>query len=205
MVNKLVILLLAFTYLFLTACTAVKPTVTNQYKLAAFSNNHYGNQHSRASVLVTLPEAIAEYQTEQMFYMIKPFEINAFAHNAWVEPPAEMLFPLILQSLQHTGYFYAVASSPTSEKTDYRVDTQLLELEQNFLQKPSTLHFIVKVVLTHVSDGRVIASRDVNLQIPCPSETPYGGVLAANKATMIFTAQLTAFVVDNIKKDYSKQ
>ena len=78
------------------------------------------------------------------------------------------------------------------------MDTQLLTLEQNFLRKPSVIEFSVKVVLTHVSDNKVIASRIISEQIACPADTPYGGVIAANKATLQFTAIIADFVVSHI-------
>ncbi|KTD64412.1 ABC-type transport auxiliary lipoprotein family protein [Legionella spiritensis] len=198
--NRFVIILLALASTLLGGCSPVKSVVTNQYKLSAYSAKKLANHQSSVSILVNAPEAVGGYQTEQMLYMEKPFEISSFAYNAWANPPADMLFPLIMQSLQRSGYFYAVASSPTSEKTDYRLDTQLIELQQNFLQKPSTIHFIAKIVLTHLDDNRVIASRIISLRIPCPRESPYGGVLAANQATLSFTNQLTEFVVGVIKR-----
>nr|P26880.1 RecName: Full=Uncharacterized protein in pal 5'region; AltName: Full=ORFU [Legionella pneumophila] len=103
--------------------------------------------------------------------------------------------------LQSSGYFYAVTSSPYSEEADYRLDTQLLKLEQNFIKKPSVLEFSAKIVLTHISDNQIIGSRIVSLQIPCSQDTPYGGVIAANQATFRFTATATDFVVSHIKRD----
>lgn len=196
--NRLALLLLAVIHLLLAGCSPVKPSITNQYTLSAYSEKQYSRQ-SHVSILVNAPEAVAGYQTEQMLYMKKPYELSAFAHNGWIDPPADMLFPLLLQSLQRSGYFYAVASSASAEATDYHLDTQLIELKQNFLQKPSTLNFRAKVVLTRVKDNRVIASKVIALCIPCPADTPYGGVVAANLATQQFTAQVTAFVINKVR------
>jgi cholesterol transport system auxiliary component len=110
-----------------------------------------------------------------------------------------MIYPLMVQSLQKTGFFHAVMSSTYSLGADYRLDTQLLSLEQNFIKKPSVLEFSAKVVLTNITDNKVIASRIINQQIPCPSDTPYGGVIAANKATRQFTEIMTGFVVSHLK------
>ncbi len=186
---------------FLPGC-AVNTPVANQYKLNKFSSQPAHAKHSSVSLLITQPEAAAGYQTEQMFYVKKPYELNAFVHNAWISSPANMLFPLIMQSMQDTGYFYAVATTPYSDKADYRLDTQLIELEQNFLCKPSALEMAIKVVLTHVADDRIIASRIIREHINCPAETPYGGVVAANQATQAFTATLSEFVVTKIKQDH---
>ena len=135
-----------------------------------------------------------------MRYIQKPFELESFVHNAWVSSPASMIYPLMVQSLQRTGYFYAVASGPYVDKADYRLDTQIISLQQSFLKKPSVEELVVKAMLTHVDDNRIVASRIFRQQVNCPIDTPYGGVLAANKATQAFTAELSAFVINNVKQ-----
>lgn len=193
-------LLVSCIALALVACSPVKLPVTNQYQLSAYSNKRFVPHSRQVSIWVTAPEAVAGYQTDQMLYVIKPFQIDSFTKNSWTNPPGDMLYPLIVQSLQKTGFFNAVMSSTYSQGADYRLDTQLLSLKQNFLRKPSVLEFSVKVVLTRVADNKVIASQVISQQIPCLAETPYGGVVAANKASNQFTAILSDFVVSHIKR-----
>ncbi|STP14063.1 Uncharacterised protein [Legionella bozemanae] len=54
--------------------------------------------------------------------------------------------PFNLQSLQRTNLFEAVTSNAYTLGATYRLDTQLLSLQQNFLKKPSVLEFSAKVV-----------------------------------------------------------
>ncbi|WP_454781255.1 ABC-type transport auxiliary lipoprotein family protein [Legionella sp. WA2022007384] len=197
--NKWTVFLVGLSTAVLSGCSAVKVSVKNQYQLSAYSTKQLVKEPMPITLLVTPPDAAAGYQTEQMLYSKKPYELEPFAKNAWVNPPADMLYPLILQSLQRTNLFKAVTSNAYTLGVNYRLDTQLLALEQNFLKKPSVLEFSGKMVLTHVSDNKVLASKIVNLQIPCPSDTPYGGVIAANKATRQFTAILAHFVVSHIE------
>lgn len=188
----------------LASCSPVKLQQSNSYKLEAYSSKQFTSQSSKRSILITMPEAVAGYQTEDMLYMQKPFELSSFAHNVWVDPPAEMLLPLIAQSLQRSGYFNAVTSTTNSELTDYRLDTQLIELQQNFITIPSHIELIVKVVLSHVSDNRVVASRLLSQRVKCPADTPYGGVTAANIATKNFTAEVTAFVLSQVRQNSNR-
>lgn len=197
--RKLGILSLSASILVLTACLPVKIPATNQYQLSAYSNKQLVSHPRNLALWVTPPEAAAGYQTEQMLYVVKPFELSAFVKNTWANPPGEMLYPLMVQSLQKAGFFHAVMSSSYSQGADYRLDTQVLSLEQNFLRKPSVLQFSAKVVLTRTVDNKVIASRIISEQIPCPADTPYGGVVAANEATRQFTAAMSAFVVSHIR------
>jgi cholesterol transport system auxiliary component len=185
----------------LVACSPIKTLATNQYKLESFDALPYPHKKTTQSLLISQPEAMAGYQTDQMLYLQKPFEMTAFVHNTWISPPAGMLYPLLMQSLQQTGYFYAVASGPYVEKVDYRLDTQLIELQQNFLTKPSKIDMVVKAILTHVNDNRLVSSRIFTQHIPCPIDTPYGGVIAANSATKILTATVSTFVIAQVQRD----
>lgn len=181
------------------ASCAVKLPESNQYQLSAYSSRQLG-QHSRPIVIqVTQPDAVANYKTSQMLYTKKPFQIEPFAKNAWKNPPADMLYPLLLDSLQKTHVFRAVTSTSFAEEVDYRLDTQLLSLVQDFTKKPSQLQFSAKVVLVRLSDNRVMGSKIIELQIPCPTDTPYGGVLAANRATQEFTAMVIDFVMAGMR------
>lgn len=183
----------------LVSCSPVTLPESNQYQISSYSAKSLVPGESSNTLLVTNPEAVAGYQTEAMLYIKTPYQLEAFAKNAWVNAPANMLYPLLIQSLQHSGYFAAVSSSPYSQGADYRLDTQVLRLDQNFLKKPSVLEFAVKMVLTRVSDNHIIGSRIISEALPCPMDTPYGGVIAANKASLRITDAVSRFVVSSIK------
>lgn len=193
------IILVFLSLLIFTGC-AVKSPIKNQYRLECFSKKHI-TTNAKTSIVLTQPEAVSGYQTQRMLYIKEPFSLNAFQNNSWVGAPANMLYPLMLQSLRSTGFFYAVTSTPYADKTDYRLDTQLLSLHQNFLTHPSTLELSVNLVISHVPTNKILASKIIKAKINCPYDSPYGGVIAANEATGIFTASLVEFVISNISKD----
>ncbi len=195
----------SFLFSALLGCSPVKPSIENQYQLDSYSQKQLTRKTAPYTLLVTTPEAVSGFQTNQMMYVTKKFELTNFAHSAWISPPADMLYPLMVQSLQHSGYFHAVASGVNSQLTDYRLDTQLIDLKQNFLKKPSFIDFSAKVVLSQVSHSEVIASRIIHIRIPCTSDAPYGGVIAANQAAEQFTANVTQFVFTTITQYQKKK
>ncbi len=198
-VKKSILTVFISSSVLFSACSPVQTTSTNQYKLSAYSQKGAIRSAKKMTIFVSQTEAAASYRTEQMLYVKKPFSLTAFSKNSWVNPPADMLFPLIIQSLQRSGYFYAVTSNPSLASADYRLDTLLLELQQSFLVKPSVVALGAKVVLIRVSDSRVIASKIISVHVKTPFDTPYGGVIAANRATTNFTAELTSFVSKHIR------
>ncbi len=149
------ILLVSLLSLLATSC-AIKAPVSNKYRLTQFSAEKLASTRTQHTLLITSPEAVEGYQSEQMIYSTKPFVLNSFTKNGWVSTPAGMLYPLLIQSLQQSGYFKAIASSAYADKTDYRLDTQLLEIQQNFTIKPSVLQVKIKAVVTRVSHNRMI-------------------------------------------------
>ncbi|TAL61553.1 MAG: hypothetical protein EPN84_07800, partial [Legionella sp.] len=170
---KLRIILSLIIALGLCSCSPVKTVIDNEYQLSLFSAKYHGEKKGVATLLVTTPDAISGYDTEEMLYIKKPFKVEAFSKNAWLSPPADMIYPLITQSLQRSGAFYAVATSPYGEATDYRLDSQLIRLQQNFLKKPSEIDLVLKVVLTDVGLNKVIGSTIISQHVRCPMDTPY--------------------------------
>ena len=190
-------LITSLIVIFLTACTSIKFPVTEQFQLTQFSEHVYQTPHGDSTLFVSPPEALRGYDSVKMNYSTQPFEVKSFAHHAWLGSPAQMIHPLLTQSLQNSGYFRAVSSGIYSDKTDFRLDSQLLMLQQNFTCKPSQMVLVMKLVLNDVKNNTVIASKIFHYHIPCPSDTPYGGVLAANQVVKQFTNDAVKFVAEH--------
>jgi len=189
----------------LTACMPIHTPITHQYQINQFSHTKYKITPKLPSLYVAMPDAVAGYQTEQMVYQKTPYELNIFVHNTWFNAPATMLYPLILQSLQQSYAFTAVTGGANIDKTKYRLDTQVLTLQQNFMRKPSQLEWKINASITRVDDQRIIASRIFQGSITCTSDTPYGGAIAANQAILQFTHALTKFVIKQLVPNTTRQ
>lgn len=147
------------------------------------------------TLLVTTPLSNPSYSSNSIVYVVRPFELNAFAKSRWIEPPAQMLTPLLVRSLQNTGHFKAVIASPFAGQTDFRLDTQLISLQQDFLQKPSRVRVAITAQLIRTSTQEVIASKRFETVAIAPCDNPYGGVVAANRAVATLLQQITEFTV----------
>ena len=137
--NRFVYFGLISLTLITNSCTPIKTAAVNQYTLTL---DHHKAHHKKTmpyAILISKPEAMAGYRTEQMLYVKKPFSLLPFAKNTWSNPPADMLYPLLVERFQDSHAFRAITSSPYADKTDYRLDTQLISLHQSFLSKQSTL------------------------------------------------------------------
>ena len=185
----------------LCACTPVPSENNNRYQLTDAYKFAPRAASQHLSILIMQPEALDGYDTEQMLYVDKPFQVSAFANNAWMSPPATMLSPLLVRSIESTHYFFAVATDLNTSKTDYRLESALIRLQQNFLVKPSQVQLGVQVMLIHNPDSRVVATKTFYEAVNCSKDTPLGGVIAANQATRQLTSHITHFVMSHVLRD----
>ena len=144
---------------------------------------------------VGTPRAAPGFDTPAMAYVQKPHTLDYFAAHRWVEPPAQMLAPLLVRTLEDTGAFRAVVRGASGVRADVRLDTELVRLQQSFLAKPSRVELVLRVQLIDVGARRVVATRTIEVTRDAPADSPEGGVVAANAALASALAEVAAFAV----------
>lgn len=184
---------LFFSVLILSACSPVKVPPVQEYKLEKASTVRTRQTAHRYTLLVSKPLAASGYTTRDMRYMAKPYELASFAKNSWVAPPADMLETLLIESLENSQHFYAVVRAPFAGMTHYRLDTQLLSLRQNFLKRPSRIELAIKADLINQKTNKIVRSKRFIAEVKATEDTPYGGVMAANKAVRNVLGQIVRF------------
>lgn len=127
------------------------------------------------------PGARAGFDGPRMAYVTRPYELNFFARHQWVEPPARMLAPLLTEALLRDGRFDAVQSGE-SLAAALRLETEIVALQQEFTAHPSQVRFTLRARLLDLAERRVLASSAFEAVEAAPSDDPYGGVIAANRA-----------------------
>ena len=181
--------------IFLCGCGPVNVSQSSQYNLDGISNKKLAKHSSNLTLLVSTPKSASGFDSSDMIYTKKPFQLDSFANNEWVAPPAEMLSSVIIESLQNSGYFRAVVQPSYTASTRFILNTTVLELKQNFLKKPSEVSLTLKVDLIDSKRNVVIASKRFNERRQTKTADPYGGVIAANLATRSLMTSLSSYVV----------
>lgn len=146
-----------------------------------------------ATLLVTAPRAVAGFDTRNIVYVRQAHEIEAFAYSRWVDTPAQMLAPLIVNAIERTGAFRAALRAPTTAAAELRLDTELIRLQHEFTVQPSRVRLTLRAVLVETATRRVVGWREFDASVPSASEDPYGGVVAANQAVRELLGELAAF------------
>ena len=133
-------------------------------------------------VLVAPPRARAGYETAGMVYARTREELAQFARHRWVDAPARMLAPLIVEALDASGAFTAVVMPPSAVRPRLRLDTEVVRLRQDFTQLPSRVEFILRAQLTDLGSGEILGTRTFAASVQSTADDPVHGVQAANRA-----------------------
>lgn len=194
------IFMVIILFFLLSGCSVfgpVKPENENKYVINIQTHPPIKKSHRRINLMVSPIAADPIYNTTQMAYTTKPYEIAYFAKNRWAETPPQMLQSLIIQTLQNTHHFYAVSSSPLGTY-NYILNAQLIELKQVFYPNTSEIHLKMNVQLINATTNQLIASRQFAVVQATMVRTPYGGVMAANKAAGIMMDEIARFCLQKL-------
>jgi cholesterol transport system auxiliary component len=135
------------------------------------------------------------FDTPQMAYVKRPYELDYYANNRWADSPARMLGPIVARALAQSGAFRAVVQPPGAVLPDLRLSVELLRLQQDVSRRPNRVELALAVQLTDVRGRRVLATRTFEATEATPTDDPYGGASAANAALARALAELVAFCV----------
>jgi len=148
------------------------------------------------TLMVDLPRAAPGYDSRRMVYQRRPQQLEAFAFHEWVEPPAQMLVPLLVRALQDSGGFRAVLRAPSAAAGGWRLETELLRLHQDFSQRPSQVRLSVRAVLLNSSTRQAVAWREFDVSVAAASEDPVAGAAAAQAAAQQLLTEVATFCAE---------
>jgi cholesterol transport system auxiliary component len=134
------------------------------------------------ALVVAPPTAAPGFDAARMLYVKRPHELESFSRSEWVDTPARMLAPLLVRALERSGAFASVADVRSAGAAGLRLDSEILSLQQEFTARPSRVRLAVRILLSEVRSGRVLGAREIEAVEEAPSDDPYGGVIAANRA-----------------------
>lgn len=144
-------------------------------------------------LVVAVPRAAPGFDGPRMVYLRQAQQLESFALHEWVDTPARMLAPLLVRALQGSGAFSAVLLAPTSGSGPWRLETELIRLQQDFTTRPSQVRLTLRAVLVDSTNRQVIAWREFDETVATTTDDPAGGAAAAHQATQQVLAALAAF------------
>jgi cholesterol transport system auxiliary component len=183
-------------------CSVLKPvktTETSYYSLDSPGSAKFALPVTveklgyKPTLIINPPSASAGFESSRIIYIRQLHKIEYFAHSEWVESPAKMLAPLLSEVLQKSGIFRAVVLTPSAVAADWRLNTEVVRLQHEFLGATSQVRFTLRAHFVDEKTRRVIAIREFDVYSLAPSENPYGGVTAANLIVAAVLRDLVSF------------
>lgn len=181
----------------LVGCSLLSPAPSqslNKYVLT-IKPNIKSYQNSGRTIMVSPPKVSPLYSTHNMIYTTSPYKVAYFAKNSWADTPAQMLQPLIIQTLQSTHYYKAVVPASNYSAYDRMLNTQLMDFKQVFHGGFNVFEIRLNAQVIESRTHKILAAKAFTVRVPAPACTPEGGVIAANLATEKLLAQLANWVV----------
>lgn len=170
----------------LTACGALlTPSAVKQHTLVLegrLDNPPTSSPRLPLVLTVGAVQARGGYDTRAMVYTERANELKYFADHRWADTPARMLLPLIERALERGGRFHAVTGPHSTVGADLRLESELIELRQDFSSKPSRVHLAVRVQLIDLARQRVVVTRELTETEDATNDDPYAGAQAADRA-----------------------
>ena len=149
------------------------------------------------TLIVNRPQAAAGFDTPALLYQREPQRLERFAHSEWVDTPARMLAPLIVEALGRSGEvgggFGAVTGAASAAVGEWRLDTQIVRLQHDFGPLPSRVRFTLRATLLDEATHRVLATREFDETVASASEDARGGVAGAQRAVQAVLKRLAAW------------
>ena len=195
-------LAVALCALALSGCNALRPATATPPAFYALNSQanvatppvRVDPQRKLPTLIITPPRAASGFDSQRIIFVRKDHQLEYFSHSEWVDPPARMLGPLMAAALENTGAFAAVVVTPSSAAGDQRLDTEIVRLQHNFQTQPSRVQFTLRATLVDDKTRQVLAWQEFSDEAAAPSDSPQGGVTAANQVVQRVLDKLAQFV-----------
>lgn len=185
----------------LSGCSIFSP-VKNQsnttYVINSMPRPIMARSHRNINLVVAPVTTSTLYNTTDMAYTAVPYQIGYLVKSHWGATPPQMLQPLIVQTLQQTHHFKNVLGLSSVGQFDYVLNTQLIQLQQDFTQAYPVVRLAVRVQLINVAHNTIVASKEISINEPLQQANTYSGVIATNNATAKMLAMIAQFCINKI-------
>jgi cholesterol transport system auxiliary component len=190
-------LLCGVSTLALASCSVLSPVQSLSTSTYVINTVPHVAQHAahKTTLLVAMPQTNPIYNSTDMAYMAKPYQVGYFAKNNWAATPAQMLQTLMVQTLQNTQHYSNVTASIGVGTATYSLTTEIVDFHQDFLHAGSEYYLTVRAQLVMTATNVVVAAHEFKIVEPASQNTPLGGVYAANQASAKFLRQLSEFCI----------
>lgn len=139
-----------------------------------------GDERS-GSLQIAMPVAYPGYDSSYIRYRQGGgSELHRYARNRWVDRPAVLVGAALTEAVADRGPYERVGPPGNPIPAGYRLESDLVRLEQVFGDGDSRVHLTLRYRLVEVASGDILGSVRHQLEGPVPAN-PEGAVRVANE------------------------
>ena len=95
-------------------------------------------------------QARAPYTTRHIIYAESPYQRSKYAYHQWMNPPADMLTPLLIRDIESSAIADAVVPRPAGKAATYRVEGTIIDFYENNEDKRWEAVLVLRLSLTEI-------------------------------------------------------
>ncbi len=148
------------------------------------------------TLLVNAPSAESGFDSQHIIYIRELHRLEYFSQSEWIDTPARMLQPLIVDVLSRSGAFRAVVSASSLAVGELRLSTQIIKLQHEFTTQPGQFRFTLRAYLIDSATSQIVAFHEFDEVVVPPTDSTYDGIVAANQAVQNALQELSYFCLE---------
>lgn len=193
--KKIYLTLISFSMLCFGGCSVFMPVTIPEIQnyqisiLHGATNMECPSLEGKPDIQITRMKADAPYDSENMYYSLERYQLSHYSRNQWVAAPMIMMTKALQEKLLQSCQYSNVVSADFMTTSKYRLNSQLIELQQNIRNDKSTIVLAVLVQLVDNKSNKVVKSKTFveNVEV-IPNQ--HGYTVGVNKAVDKFLDDL---------------
>lgn len=190
--------LLAIGFLSLSSCSVFMPVTVPQiqnYQISVINDvgPECKNLSGKPNIQITRMKADEPYDSDYMYYSQERYQLNHYARNQWVASPSVMITKTIQEKLLQSCEYGHVVNADFLTNSDYRLNTQLIELQQDIRDGKSQVTLAILVQLVDNKNNKVVKGKTFLERLDV-EPNQHGYVLGVNKVVDKFLSDLVVWL-----------
>lgn len=196
--KKIYFTLIGLSMLCFSGCSVFMPVTIPEIQNYQISILHGANMEcptlvNKPDIQITRMKADAPYDSDNMYYSLERYQLSHYSRNQWVAAPMIMMTKALQEKLLQSCHYSNVVSADFMTTSKYRLNSQLIELQQNMRDGTSTIILAVLVQLVDNKSNKVVKSKTFVEKVDTmPNQ--HGYIIGVNKTVDKFLDDLLVWL-----------
>jgi cholesterol transport system auxiliary component len=185
----------------LAACGGILPSpppAPDLYTLTAPPPPEAAKSRHPVQILIAMPQSTAVLDSERIALMQGPNNFDYYAGAAWTDHAPSMLQSLLVETLERTGLFAAVARSSAILRADETLISDIRHFEAEYRGGPPQARVEIDFKLVKTPEGSIVAEKDFSATSPASANTVPAVVAALDNATHQVLSQVGPWIAASL-------